>query len=268
MSLLTPIFIGGAPRSGTTLVRAVLDAHPEIACGPELRAVPALARLYRDTAIAMAPVLSAHYEFSPDDMKETFRRLIVSFLEPVHARSGKRLIAEKTPANALYFAELHQLFPESRFVHVIRDPRDVVASLLTMDWRDARTGGRLPITANAAAAAHGWRDHVTAARAASVAGARVFDLVYEQFTGDAAQTLADLFPFLGVAPSDAPLRHHQYFHVRRGENETSAEAVSRPLNDKAVGRWRRELSREAVAEVEGIVGPLLQHFGYAPGIPA
>lgn len=257
-----PIFVGGAPRSGTTLTRAVLDAHPDIACGPELRAIPSLARLYRDTAATMSGVLMTHYGFGAADLRRTFSDLIASFLAPYHRRSGKTFIAEKTPANALYFSDLFALFPGSRFIHVVRDPRDVVASLLRMDWRDAKSGERLAITASAAGAAQSWRDHVTAARAARAAGAPVHDFVYEALVADPVATLDRLFAFLGVAPSQGPLAHHLNFSARTGENETSAAAVARPLNDSAVARWRRDLSPRDVRTVEEIAGPLLEEYRY------
>ncbi len=265
--IAAPIFVGGAPRSGTTLTRAILDAHPEIACGPELRAIPALARLYRDTAATMGETLAVHYAFDADSLRRTFAGLIGSFLQPLHERSGKRLIAEKTPANALYFSELFSLFPKARFVHVLRDPRDVVASLLSMDWRDERTGARLPITANVASAAAGWRDHVMAARAARRAGAPVFGLVYETLIAAPERTLADLFAFLDVPPNDASLAHHRHFREGAGENESSAAAVSKPLNASAARRWRRDLTAPQIAEVERIAWPLLEECGYTLASP-
>ena len=262
MSTIAPIFVGGAPRSGTTLVRAILNAHPDIACGPELRAFPALARLYKETVATVGPTLEAHYFFNADELKASFRELMASFLEPFHERSGKRFVAEKTPANALYFRELHKLFPESRFIHVVRDPRDVVASLIKMDWRDEKSGERLPITASIKGAALGWRDHVAAAHAARGAGAPVFDLHYERLVAAPAETIANLFKFLGVPPSDEPLSHHRTFVPDDGENETSARAVTRPLNADAVGRWRREFSRSQINEIEALAGPLINECGY------
>jgi hypothetical protein len=263
MFVAAPIFVGGAPRSGTTLVRAILDAHPDIACGPELRAFPALARLYRETLASMGPTLEAHYFYKTSDLKASFRDLMASFLQPFHERSGKTFVAEKTPANALYFAELHALFPQSRFVHVVRDPRDVVASLISMDWRDETTGARLPITASLEGAAQGWRDHVAAARAAGAGGAPIFECRYEKLIAAPAQAVADLFRFLGVPPSAAPLSHHLTFSAESGENETSARSVSRPLNDAAIGRWRRTFSPQEVRKIETLVGPLLEECGYA-----
>lgn len=268
MSDFAPIFVGGAPRSGTTLVRAILNSHPDIACGPELRAFPALARLYRETDAAMAATFEAHYFFEAADLRAAFRDLVASFLRPYHDRSGKRFVAEKTPANALYFRELHQLFPDSRFVHVVRDPRDVVASLVKMDWRDEKNGARLPITASIAGAAQGWRDHVIAASGARAAGAPVLDIRYEDVLSAPARTFERLFRFLGAAPSDAPSSHHLTFSVTEGENETSADAVSRPLNDKAVGRWRREFSKAQVREIEAAVGSLPEEYGYPASVEA
>ncbi|MFN0022584.1 MAG: sulfotransferase family protein [Parvularculaceae bacterium] len=259
-----PIFVGGAPRSGTTLVRAILDSHPDIVCGPELRTTPTIARLFRETSATIGEVLLEHYGFTEQDLLATYRDLIYAFLAPLHAQSGKARIAEKTPANALYFVELHRLFPESRLIHVVRDPRDVVASLLGMDWRDAITGAPLAITASVAGAALGWREHVLAARGARAFGAKVHDLRYEALIADPGTALASLFAFLGVSPSDQPLAHHLNFSARAGENETSAKAVAEPLNTGAIARWRRDLQPGAVAEIERIAGSLLAECGYAP----
>lgn len=259
-----PIFVGGTPRSGTTLTRAILNSHPDIACGPELRAIPALARLYRETASTMAGTYSRHFGFSEGDLRQTYAALIASFLAPFHARSGKRLIAEKTPANALYFLDLHALFPQARFVHVVRDPRDVVASLVGMDWRDARTGARAPITASIENAAIGWRDHVLAARSARESGAPVHEMTYETLVGAPAAAMRALFEFLGLGvPADLQA-HDAGFDSRAGENETSAGAVARPINDHAIGRWRRDLTRAQAQTVEEIAGTLLGCYGYAP----
>lgn len=260
---LAPIFVGGCPRSGTTLLRVMLDSHPEIVCGPELRAIPALAALSEQTRDVMGATLAAHYRLSPERLAEIFAELVSSFLEPLRRRSGKMRVAEKTPANALHFAELARLFPDAAFVQIIRDGRDVVSSLLTMDWRDGRSGSPLEITRDPASAAIAWVEHVRRGRAAAVAGARYFELRYESLVCDATATLASLFDFLGVTWSEESLAFAKNPSIAAGINETSATQVASGLNRDAIGRWRRHLADSDKGPLKKHAGELLIELGYA-----
>src|SRR5262245_41788936 len=121
-----PIFIGGAARSGTTLIRVLLDSHPNIACGPEFKLTPLLLQQWRE--------FKAYSRMIPDAQRapegvvdELYQDLIFGMLYPYATRQDKDRIAEKSPNNVLAFADIHALFPESPLIHVIRDGRDVVA---------------------------------------------------------------------------------------------------------------------------------------------
>ena len=262
MTAPAPIFVGGCPRSGTTLLRAILDSHPAIACGPELRAFPALASVSADMRSIMGATLGAHYSLSAERLDAIFADLMRSFVEPLRVKSGKSRVAEKTPANALHFGELARLFPDAHFVQVVRDGRDVVASLLGMDWRD-EGGARLPITGDAGAAARAWVAHVRSGRAAGVAGARYLELRYERLVEAPEATLRPLFAFLGEAWADDVLAFSRTDRRSEGANETSAARISEPIDRAAVGRWRLDLSVAAKEAVRREAGPLLVELGYA-----
>jgi hypothetical protein len=257
-----PIFVGGCPRSGTTLLRAILDSHPSIACGPELRAFPTLASLSADTRRVMGETLASHYHLSAGDLDGAFARLMMSFLEPLRARSGKPRVAEKTPANALHFGELARLFPQAHFVQIVRDARDVVSSLLGMTWTDDRTGRRLPITVDAGAAARAWREHVIGGRA--VAGSACYlELRYERLVSETEDQLRALFAFLGEPWSDEVLSFHGRDRRTEGVNETSAERAAGAIDAAAIGRWRNDLSPPAKTAIKTEAGALLIELGYA-----
>lgn len=258
-----PIFVGGCPRSGTTLLRVILDSHPEIVCGPELRAFPALASLSSETRSILGDVLAAHYRISSERLDCVFRNLVASFLDPLRAKSGKRRVAEKTPANALYFGELARLFPKAAFVQIIRDGRDAVASLLTMDWRDARTGAPLRVTTDAGSAAWTWANHVRRGREAAQAGADYFELRYEDLVRDPRAALRPLFAFLGEDWSDAVLDFAGNPSIGFGVNEASAAQVARGLASGSIGRWRRDLSEVDKKAFKTPAGELLIELGYA-----
>ena len=254
-----PIFIGGAPRSGTTLLRVMLDSHPNILCGPELRAFPALASF--SSQLRRFHGSTPTNNLSGATIDAAFRDLCMSFLRPYHRRQQKKRIAEKTPANVLHFEELERLFPDGQFIHVVRDGRDVVASLLGMDWRDSKTGAPQDITQDPEAAARAWATHVQCGLAAERTGA-AYRIHYEQLVCSPEETLRPLLDFLGEPWSPSMLDFHQNPSIALGENESSAGRVSQPLDRAAIGRWRHALAPATARIVEDVAGPLLQELGY------
>ena len=133
------VFVVGAPRSGTTWLQRLLAAHPRVATGqeshlfsefvgPQLRA---WRKHERAAAVERGGVGPGCYHTEEEFLgilRDYMRRLLAPLLE---ARGTAELFVEKTPGHALYVAEIHELLPEARFIHIIRDARDVVVSLLT-----------------------------------------------------------------------------------------------------------------------------------------
>jgi hypothetical protein len=181
-----PIFVIGAPRSGTTLLRLILDSHPRISCGEEthfLRDMGAIVGRHWD--------LVSSYGFDRDWWLDRIRGFYEGFQADVLARSGKARWAEKDPTYTLVLDLIDELFPEAVYVHVLRDGRDVVAS-----FRD-RWGYR-----SAARAARGeWARHVRAARAlgARLPADRFLELRYERLVAGPESEARRLFDFLGEA---------------------------------------------------------------------
>lgn len=258
--LTAPIFIGGAPRSGTTLLRAVINASGKIVCGPEARIVPALCSLASQIGHSKRGVLTRDYGLAPQALEESFARAIASFLAPL-GRGGLR-VAEKTPANALHFEQLRRLFPHSPLVTIIRDPRDVVASLLEMDWIDAATGRPMEITQDPAAAARLWVESIRAAF--EMAGdANFYALRYEALAADPRAQISALFDFLGEPDGVEPaLAHHARFNAAEGEAESSAQRVAQPIDIKACGRWKQDLTTAQRDQVEAVAGSWMQRLDY------
>lgn len=258
----SPILIGGTPRSGTTLLRAIIDAHPNIVCGPELRAIPALCVLLANVSAASADVLKSQYGVTRAALDAAFADSIIEFTEPLRLATGKPRVAEKTPANVLHFPVLRRLFPESPLLCIHRDPRDVVASLMGMDWRDAKTGKRLPITTDPAAAARLWVASVDIET--RMAGDRAFMAIrYEDLVRRPNTAIRGVFDFLKEPPSNASFFHQVAFDPEGGENESSNSRVARPIDDSSVCRWRRDLTPDAVRIVESLAGPKMASLGYA-----
>lgn len=258
----SPIFVGGAPRSGTTLLRALLNASGRIHCGPELRVVPSLCALSEQIKQATLPVLARQAGIDEARINALFARAVSGFLSGVSASHPGQRIAEKTPANVLHFPELRRLFPESPFINVIRDGRDVVASLMGLDWIDARTGRRMDIVSDPAAAARLWLQSV---RTAEMLGddPRLHTVRYEALAREPRRTLGELFDFLGEEVDFDRLDHTTAFQASAGEHETSAARAAQPIDIKAIGRWRDTLCARDLTVIMRIMGPDLARLGYA-----
>lgn len=140
------VFVGGAPRSGTTLVQRILNSHPDIFGGPELQVVPNLATMYQRTCDWFLSAGNGDF-LSLDEATRLFRQLLLSLLWPKLESEGTRLLSEKTPGNALHFPWLGKVAPEARKILVVRDPRDAVASLLRVGRRLHTQTGRPAVVA-------------------------------------------------------------------------------------------------------------------------
>jgi protein-tyrosine sulfotransferase len=258
-----PIFIGGAGRSGTTLLRVILDSHPNIACGPELKIIPEIARQWQEALTTYGKAFS-HYDIGPNDLNRLYAQLIQGLLENYLLKQKKKRIAEKSPHNIFYFLHLHNLFPQSPLIHVIRDGRDVVASLLTMNWVTPQ-GDRLGYTQDAGKAAQYWLNAVKIGRKAQSAnttiGRRYYEIRYEDIVDDPLKFLRELFAFIDEPWDAGVLRYYE--KDRDLAMESSAGQVRKKLFRSSVGRWRKDLDGQQKEAVKNIAGEQLIRLGYA-----
>ncbi len=258
------VFIGGAGRSGTTLLRAMLHAHPRLQCGPEVKLVPELLRARERWGEIYAPALRGA-GVDADLLDRSSRAFLTTLLGGL-TPAGARLV-EKTPGNAAWFASLDRLFPSARFIHVLRDGRAVVASLLRQDWFDPATGRPLAITQDARVAAAYWRDAVLTAReqCACVLGAAL-EVRYEELVTTPEPTMRRVLEFLGEEWSGQVLEHEQSRDLVLPAHESSSTEVSSPVHPDSIGRWRDELSVDDVRAIEDEAGPLLEVLGFARSV--
>jgi hypothetical protein len=276
-----PIFVVGTPRSGTTLVQRMLDAHPNLAVFdeltyfdgilklrtrvPDLRAPGAVDRLFE----AIPRLEQYPYWRNVDDLlAETRRRLAADprpsyprfyryFLEAHARRAGKRRWGDKSPANVRRLDALWRMFPGARVIHAIRDPRATVASRLKAEWSSSEV----------LSTALKWRLDVEAGRRFAAGGqaqaAAYAEVRYEDLVRDPERELRRLCRHLGEPFASCMLDYHRSSDVAFQAAPWKA-GVFRPVSAASIDRWRSEISPPRLALIELVAGGTMRRLGYEP----
>ena len=250
-----PVFVIGSPRSGTTLLRLILDSHPRISCGEETHFLRDL-----ETVVGRNWELVATYGLPREWWIEHIRELYQAFQAEVLARSGKVRWAEKDPTYTLHLPFIEELFPDALYVHLLRDGYDVVAS-----FRD-----RWGYKSAARAARTEWARYVTAARelGTRLPQDRFLEVRYEELVADPDEQGRRIFGFLGEAWDPAVLEfdpadhsatdRYQWFTAQRREAGGEDSTIYR----SRVGAGAASLDPVLRTILRRRHGPLLRELGY------
>jgi len=203
-----PVFVLCNGRSGSTLLRFMLDAHPELACPPETNLPGLCVQLATVWSLIEGAPLSPNRGDEPPEIpeaaiagvRETMDRMVGSYL----ARRGKKRYCDKSLGTARYAPLLSRVYPQARFICLYRHPMDVIASgAEACPWGLSGYGFDPYIAAtpgNAVMAlANFWADNVQATLAAEERFPDAcFRLRYEDLVADPEETAAAVFEFLGL----------------------------------------------------------------------
>ena len=269
---MQPLFIGGHPRSGTTLLGAMVGAHSDCICTPESQFKTRVLR-HRSLQKTADPDLQAAFSLIKKDWR--FRIWNISFptgafreihsyadllLFLVHrfaeknAREHPRLWVDHTPSNIKQenASKLLELFPAGKFIHIIRDGRAVAASIIPLDW-GANTIER---------AAHSWRKRVSqyCSIESELGPQRVRRVLYEDLVREPEKTMRELCSFLGISYQTA-MAGGKGFQVPDYTAIQHSLIGSSP-DRKQIEAWRHLLSSRQVEIFESIAGNLLSSLGY------
>jgi hypothetical protein len=254
-----PIFVLGVHRSGTTLLRLILDSHSRIACPPESFFLVPLAGVLQD-AKAMEGLEAMG--FSREHVLGRLRQCASYFFEMYAASRAKPRWADKTPSYVGLADLIETLFgPDCRYVVIYRHGLDTACSIAGMTIREvaphleACGGDRL------AAAARYWAEGCGRlldfqARHAS----RCFELRYERLTQDPEPHLRRMFEFLGEPWEPQVLRFHEKPHDHWVGLQDAKAAESKGFEPRT-GVWRQQPA-EVVERMRAQAGPMLRRLGY------
>lgn len=266
------ILVLGCPRSGTTLLRRLLDAHPRIACPPETVVFARIGRLLQEDPLAEGLTFGmrtglAFAGVDPEETLDRVRELAFGLHRAIAERKNKARWASKTAMDAFYVDEIEALCGDRvQYVAVVRHGLDVACSLRELCVQnDALLPEihayvrRFPFLLEALA--HLWADRTTRIdRLVADHPRTAFLLRYEDLVAKPHAVLAELFTFLGEAP-DPSVIERALATADFGLGDPGTWGRAR-LDAASVGRWRTELTPHTAARLGTIVNPVLAAHGY------
>jgi len=279
-------FIVGVTRSGTTLLRLMLDAHPEMAIPPETHFVPALIKATRKRGVTCEEahaIVTGHRQWGDFNLDsgallERYCALdridpettIRAFFELYAEGQGKPRWGDKTPNYVKRMKQIDRWIPEARFIHMIRDGRDAALSRFKRILKDPPPTGVV---------AERWVRKIEGARADG-AELEYIEVQYEALVRDTEPELRRIAEFLELPWDDAMLHYYERAEERLAEmhrdlpgaegqplrpadhRKEAHVLTSKPPDPSRLARWRQEMDPADVAAFESVAAPLLLELGY------
>ena len=281
--------IVGSPRSGTTLLRLMLDAHPELSIPPETHFIRNFLNIDGQSSIVRQKFYEviihssrwSHFNLSKLLFKEELEKIepftitdgLRCFYQLYAARFNKKRWGDKTPFtynSCLY--EIQKILPEARFIHLIRDGRDVALSMKDLWWRPHFSG-------NIEERANRWLESIQAVRQQAQSVKYYKEVYYEELVSEPRQTLKKICIFVDIAYSESMMDYYRTaatrldefndFYKEDGSSLVEKEQLisafkytSKPPEISRIGRWKQEMSEDDLVKYEAIAGSTLRDLGY------
>lgn len=271
-----PIFIVGIPRSGTTLIRAMLSSHPRITISPETHYLSIWMRRLGHLDVGCPQGFEAfwrefvqtdqfsHLDIDPDTTRTrilgygpvTHRTIFTGLMEGFAGKMGKPRWGEKTPRHYLHIDTLLEWFPKARVIYLVRDPRAVVSSMLATPWGGRDTEISVQEWLQCLRIMGKWEEDE-----------RVHVVAYEQLVSDPEQQLRRICRFLDEEYSPAMGDRSQadlLLEKRQGWARQAVAEALKPLSQDSITKWRSNLSGYQVAVIEHLARREMLSLGYEP----
>jgi hypothetical protein len=277
------------------VLKRLVDAHPQIAITPETHWITQFADGQSVPCMVTPELVRRLFEYRTfpnlalgreevaglvGDRPLPYAQFVSRLFDLYGRKEGKLLVGDKTPGYARSLPLLHTLWPAAKFVHLIRDGRDVCLSV--MDWKRKlpKLTSRFPTWAEepVATAALWWDWHVSLARREGLAlGLGLYhEVFYEDLVARPADECVRLCAFLGVAYDPAMLRFYEHGYRQSAISRQPTADSRLPTADKpradakhewlpvtpGLRNWRAQMAADDVEYFEAVAGGLLAELGY------
>lgn len=274
MNRSSPLFVVSAPRSGSTLFRLILDAHPDIAVPPpgwlfdlvypylysygdlgdEANLLALAEDMLATPTVQKWPITLSAADLARQAGEKSFAGLYAA-LHAAYAKPGnKRRWGEKTPRNAFWIDEIHGLFADAKFIHIVRDGRD-----MAIDISDS-----ILLPYSVYSGANLWQRYVLAIRESMqrLPTDSFIEIRYEDLCAAPEATIRRLCGFLGEDFNSAMLAPNRTKSAQNWSSHPLHAKTSEPISTKYCGMYKTRLPRPDVAALEALIGDTLKLFGY------
>jgi tetratricopeptide (TPR) repeat protein len=250
----SPVFVVGFPRSGTTLLEQMLDAHPGLQSMDENPFFGRLSDFLRSHDPRILDDLSVLRQYDCDELRKRYYNMVAN---RVTLKEGVRLV-DKNPLNMRWLPFIYRLFPEAKFILAVRHPCDVLLSCYMQTFRSAILAAACT---NLERLAHAyvetmshWLEDLELFRPT------VMESRYETMVDDFAGHAERIASFLDLGDASPMLAFDRHARSKGFIGTPSYSQVIEPVNRRAVGRWHKY--REYFEPVLPILEPMLRHWGY------
>ncbi|HXE77724.1 MAG TPA: sulfotransferase [Rhodanobacter sp.] len=251
----SPVFVVGFPRSGTTLLEQMLDAHPRLQSMDERPFMHQLANQLGDVGIEIPGDLRKLVQRDCDELRKGY---VILACGKVPRRWDARLV-DKNPLNMSWLPMIHRLFPKAKFVFVLRHPCDVLLSCYLQNFQAA------PLVAACRSLEHLARAYVAAMDNwlyhARLLQPDVFVSRYEDLVADTPAQTRKIAQFLELGEAESMLRFAERAREKGYIRTPSYTQVVEPINSRGVDHWRQYAAY--FEPILPILQPMLAHWGYA-----
>lgn len=277
-----PIFIVGSPRSGTTLLAAMMGAHSQLSCGPETHFFRWLgdADIELLTAPADWPDRAADFvsSISRTDFTKGGRRAMIedygldrkeielslatcspsvgAMLSSVAGSfmrlTGKSRWVEKTPDHIEHVAEIRRHFPSSPILRMVRDPRDVALSLTRVPWGVSSVTEGLLFWKSQEDTSSGFFEH----------DENSLTIRFEDLIARPREALKEIASFIGEVFEESMLDTSRTGKIVNSREVAWKAKASQPIDRSRIEVWRGALTEKQNCLAEALVGDRIEHYEY------
>jgi len=277
-----PVFIVGAPRSGTTLLSAMLAAHSTLSCGPETHFFRRLAGVDADLLCdpqtwpepaaeficsirhsgyggQSGKTLLEKYGITRDEVisylenqEPSIAAILASITAQYMAGMDKQRWVEKTPDHLPFAPIIRRYFPQSPIIRIVRDPRDVALSFMKVPW----------VAQSFLEALFFWKKQDERSHAFFASDEYAHTLRYEDLISSPVKELEALCRFIGVAFAPGMLDTARTGKQVNNRNVSWKAKASQPLDASRIEVWRNALTPEENQLAEAILGARLAAYEY------